>query len=494
MKRTWVALLLLSALLAAACGSRVPEEVLAQQSASEGSGGDQQAGVRTTGATGSSAGGAAETPGTTGSSSGGSLAAGGGGGGSTGATTGGSAGGDATGGTGGTGGTDAGGDASSCGQGPTDAPGVTDSEITVAAIVTDSGPLPGATAGSFRGAAAYFAMINAMGGVCGREIKVLKGDDGLDPSKARAEFQRLEPQVLAFVGQFAVADSGYIDLLEETGVPHVPGTVDPSGADLRNVVPKTARGEIHTGPFVWLKQQHPDVNRAAVLWADVGGVESNVPGYFPTIERAGFDLIYDQSLSVAKPDYTAEVRQAQDENIEFLYCFACEVNMHVRLVRNMRQQGYNPPIKLANIAYNSKFSELLGTDGDGWRNHQIHRAFLTPRDQVTSETLGQFMDWNERLFPGAQLDLFPVSGWGAASYFVKALRLIEGPITRESVLDALYRVERYDAGGMEVEIHPTRGETPSCFQLARHVDGAWTREQPPGGGFDCETGELFQWQ
>lgn len=487
MKRTWVALLLLSALLAAACGSRVPEEVLAQQSASGGNEGGPDVAARPTNANDPSGGGVSGTTGGTGGSSGGSLAVGRSGGGGSATTTG-----TTGGGTGGAGGE--GGDASTCGQGPTDAPGVTDSEITVAAIVTDSGPLPGATAGSYRAAASYFAMVNAMGGVCGRQIRILKGDDGLDPAKGRAEFQRLEPQVFAFVGQFAVADSGYVDLIEETGVPHIPGTVDPAGEDLRNVVPKGARGEIHTGPFVWMKQQRPDVTRAAVFWSDVGGVEANVPGYFPTIEQAGFDVIYDQPLNIAQPDYTAEVRQAQDENIEFLYCFACEVNMHVRLVRNMAQQGYDPPLKAANIAYNSKFSELLGADGDGWRNHQIHKSFLTPRDQITDEALGRFIDWNQRLFPGAQLDLFPVSGWGAASYFVKALKRIDGPLTREALVDALYQVERFDSGGIEVEIHPTARETPSCFQLAKHVNGAWVREQPPDSPFDCETGELYQWQ
>ena len=54
---------------------------------------------------------------------------------------------------------------------------------------------PGATEGSYRGAASYFAKINSEGGICGRKIALLKGDDGLDPAKARAEFRRLEPQV-----------------------------------------------------------------------------------------------------------------------------------------------------------------------------------------------------------------------------------------------------------------------------------------------------------
>src|SRR5690606_20298809 len=105
----------------------------------------------------------------------------------------------------------------------------------VAAIVTASGPLPGATEGAFRGAAAYFAKVNAAGGICGRKITLVKGDDGLDPQRARGEFLRLEPGVLAFVGSYAVADSGYADLVGSTGVPYLGTFVDPAGRTAPNV-------------------------------------------------------------------------------------------------------------------------------------------------------------------------------------------------------------------------------------------------------------------
>ena len=54
-------------------------------------------------------------------------------------------------------------------------PGVTATEIKVGAIVTASGPLPGATEGSYRGAQAYFAKVNAAGGVCGRQDHAPEG-------------------------------------------------------------------------------------------------------------------------------------------------------------------------------------------------------------------------------------------------------------------------------------------------------------------------------
>ena len=81
----------------------------------------------------------------------------------------------------------------SCRGGAT-APGVTATEIKVASIVTASGPLPGRHRGRLPGRAAYFAKINAEGGVCGRKLTLLKGDDGLDPQRARGEFLRLEPR------------------------------------------------------------------------------------------------------------------------------------------------------------------------------------------------------------------------------------------------------------------------------------------------------------
>lgn len=383
---------------------------------------------------------------------------------------------------------------SKCAEARSAAPGVTDDEIKVASIVTDSGPLPGATEGAYRGAASYFAMINASGGVCGRKITLVKGDDGLDGRRARSEFLRLEPNVLGFVGSFAVADSGYVDLIESTGVPYVALVVDPAGRDFRNVMPRTTADYVNTGPFVWWKRQHPNVQRAAILFADVGGVEANIGGIQAAMKQAGFDLRYTIPVNVASPDYTPEVQQAENEGIEFLYLFAFEVNMHVRFVRNMIQQEYDPPIKGAVIAFNTRFSELLGKDGDGWQNNTNYLLFLDPNERNRSEALARFVDWNNRVFPGAQLDLFPESGWGRAALFVEALQKIEGAITREALIDALYQVPEFTAGGLEPAIDPKTGLGPPCWVMAMHRDGGWAREYPADGLFECNLGEQFKYQ
>jgi ABC-type branched-subunit amino acid transport system substrate-binding protein len=475
--RLLVLCLLSVVLTTTACGSRLPKDVLQAIDAGRGNANGSGANnASSTGLDGTSADSNGGRPGSAVAS--GPLSTGSGGGGVTGST----------------GTTSAVQPGSKCAGAKSNAPGVTDKEIKVASIVTDSGPLPGATEGSYRGAAAYAAMVNSAGGVCGRKITVVKGDDGLDPAKARSEFLRLEPNVFAFVGAFAVADSGYTDLIGKTAAPYVSLVVDPSGRVYRNVMPKTPANYVNTGPFAWWKKTHPKVSQAALLYANIGGVTANVPGFVAAIKHVGFHLQYSDGADVTSPDYTPEVQNAQDRGIQFLYLFAFEVNMHVRFVRAMRQQNYDPPIKGANIAFNTRFSELLGKEGDGWENHNTSLMYLDPKEPARSPGLTQFVDWNNRVFPGAQLDLFPVSGWANSQLFVTAMSKIQGDITRENLIKALYTIHSFDGGGIQAAVDPTTGLGPPCFNMAIHKGGHWVREFPTSALFECHIGESYKYK
>jgi ABC-type branched-subunit amino acid transport system substrate-binding protein len=379
-----------------------------------------------------------------------------------------------------------------CKGGATDV-GVTADEVKVASIVTASGPLPGATEGAFRGASAYFAKVNAAGGVCGRKITLVKGDDGLDPQRARGEFLRLEPGVLGFVGSYAVADSGYADLVASTGVPYLGTFIDPAGREAPNVFPRSRTGVAHTGPFVWFRQQHPDVDKAAFLFADVGGVRGNTPTSREAMKRAGYSIVYDSGAQATAPDFTAEVINMQRAGAEMVYLFAFELNMHVRLARNMRQQNYEPAVKLANIGYNSKLVELLGDLSNGWSNHLDHLPMLNEDEPARSPDLAEFLTWNERVFPGAQIDLFPVNAWGAAALFTEALAAVGPDVTRERLLEALAAITSDDGGGIRSPFNPSTGETQGCFVIAQVQGQKWVR-QHPSEGYECDLGESFQFR
>lgn len=374
-----------------------------------------------------------------------------------------------------------------CKGGATDR-GVSDKEIKVATMVTDSGPLPGATAGQFRGTAAYFAMINAKGGICGRKITVVEGDDGLDPQRARAEFTRLEPTVFSFVGSLAVADSGYVDLAKSTGVPYVGVFVDPAGRALPNVLPRSAANRINTAPMVYLKKAHPSATRMGFLYTDVGGVRANVPGTVAAFKHVGYTFAYGPSgTSAASPDYTAEVINLQRNNVNFLLLFAFEINMEVRMARNMRQQNYQPEVKINSIGYHSDLIPLLGDVANGWSNYITYLPVLNEDELATDPALKTFTEWNKRVFPSAQVDLFPVGGWGSAALFVQALEILGPNVTRAGVIDVITnKISTSNGGGLVGTGKP--GALLPCFIMVKVVDKKWVRESP-AKGFDCTPAE-----
>jgi ABC-type branched-subunit amino acid transport system substrate-binding protein len=482
---TSAAVFLVLVLVATACGSRLPDQVLqridanqAGQSSSNANGstdgasaGDQSAAAATTGdgssssASNSNSSSNASSQSNTGSKTSTTLAG----------TT----------------------SAGACPKGASTAAGVTPTEIKVASMSTDSGPLPGATEGEFRGAAAYFAMVNAAGGICGRKITVLKGDDALDSGHARAEFTRLEPQVLSFVGNLAVADSGYIDLLKSTGVPYVGTTVDPSGRDLPGALPHGTPGVIQTGPYVYMKQQYPDVKKVGYLLSAVQGVRVNSPGTEAALAHVGFEapFAYRTELQTTSPDYTAQVIAMRNANVQLLFLFAVEVNMQIRLVRNMRQQNWDPPLKVSSIGYNSTFTDIMKADGDGWKTPILFLPVADPNEANASPDVAAFFKWNKQLFPTGQLDQFVVGGWGQAAYFVKALRAIGGPLSRQNVIQYLdHQINADDGGGVSGPFNPAARTGTPCFVMVKVQGGKFVREKPTGSGYECKLGEFFKFQ
>jgi branched-chain amino acid transport system substrate-binding protein len=284
-----------------------------------------------------------------------------------------------------------------------------------------------------------------------------------------------------------------VDLVASTGVPYVGTFVEPAGREAPNVFPRIQSGVGQTGPFAYFRQKFPDVKNVAFLFADVGGVRGNTPASREPIKRVGYNIVYDSGAQATAPDFTAEVINMQRSNAQMVYLFAFEVNMHIRLARNMRQQNFEPPLKVGNIAYNSKLIELLGDISNGWSNHIDYLPMLNADEPARSPALRDFLTWNERVFPGSQIDLFPVNAWSSSALFAEALRAVGPDVTRERVLAALDAIKATDGGGIRGPTNPSTGESDGCFIIVKVVNREWVREHP-AQGYDCELNESFRYE
>src|SRR5271166_5518142 len=91
--------------------------------------------------------------------------------------------------------------AASAGSARAETPGVTDTEIKIGQTMPYSGPAS-AYGVIGRTEAAYFKMINEVGGINGRKINLISLDDGYSPPKTVEQIRRLvEQDQVAFVFQ-----------------------------------------------------------------------------------------------------------------------------------------------------------------------------------------------------------------------------------------------------------------------------------------------------
>src|SRR5437868_5647126 len=81
----------------------------------------------------------------------------------------------------------------------TTGPGVTRTDIVLAALVDYSGPFAADGIAVLHGQQIWIKDINAAGGVCGRKIKLAIRDNRGDAGKAKAQYTELEPKVLGFL-------------------------------------------------------------------------------------------------------------------------------------------------------------------------------------------------------------------------------------------------------------------------------------------------------
>ena len=102
-------------------------------------------------------------------------------------------------------------------------PGVTATEITIGSCSALTGPSQGLGRATASGVNTYFAMINDQGGIDGRKVRLVSEDDGYDPQRAAACWEKLMgDKPFAVAGLVGTPTSlVHVDLAEKAGVPVV---------------------------------------------------------------------------------------------------------------------------------------------------------------------------------------------------------------------------------------------------------------------------------
>jgi ABC-type branched-subunit amino acid transport system substrate-binding protein len=366
-------------------------------------------------------------------------------------------------------------------------PGVSMEEIRFGNVSTLSGPIPNFGRTGVNGVRAYFNMVNAEGGVCGRRLTLVGADDRLQAAANRAEHEKLSNQVLGFVGSTTVTDDGGTPIIDGNGIPDVSLAI--SDARIRsqhNFSPNPidlspGAGNGAGKMFAWMRETY-GVGRAAIIWPAQASARGRALEYETDFTNAGIETIHKFEVAITETNFTSQVNTMANSNIDIVVT-ALEVNGMARLAQEFGQRRYFPEVPFYGAqAYGRTFLQLAGASAEGTR---IGIAYAIPEDAPNNPAIARFNDWYARTNPGADVDFFAIMGWIAADMLVTGLRDAGPAPTRESLQAALQQhLADYDGGGIVGSIDAVNKKSARCYAVIEVRDGGWRRVHP-AQGFQC---------
>lgn len=372
-----------------------------------------------------------------------------------------------------------------CGGGGDADVGVTAEHITLGNVSTISGPIPGFGQTGVNGVKAYVNFVNATGGVCGRQLRLLTADDRLQSGTNKSETDKLMDQVLGFVGSTTVVDDGAAQSITGTNVAYTGLAISEAMIKSPNNFPVSPidladGGNGALAMFRYFKETE-GISKAALVWPAQASAKARMDGYRTDFERAGVDIVVEREVAVTETNYSGVAQNIESAGADIVVT-TLEISGMANLAKSMEQNGYFPKVPMYGAqAYGRNFLVQAGSAGEPT---VLGLSFAMLEDASSLPPMQDFITWYERTNPGADIDFFAIQTWIAADLYVSALRKVSGPPTRDKVLAALKTFTEYDAKGMIAPVNPVAKKGSGCFLIARVEGGSWVRDHP-SQGFDC---------
>jgi len=422
------------------------------------------------------------------------TASGSAGGASSGGATGSAGGGASTGGAGGaTSGAGGGTAAATCAadSASTTGPGVTPTEIHFGQVSTTGGPVPGIFKGARDGVNAYFAYINASGGVCKRALKLDFQDDGFDQSQNQADYQSSVNRVLGYVGSFSTTDNeGSAVLGQHPDVPDASYALSKAHGQLANNFspqPLKVPGW-PLGPLQVFKDKFgaPVISKMAYFTEDVQSAKDAASGEKLAGQSLGYQFVYDRVTEPTDTDFSAHVQNMKNAGVQGVF-MAGDAGQMARIAAAMKSQGFT--VKLPNWGPNAYDQQFIANSNGGAEGAIITLQTLMYGGEDSGNPEVQLFNKYLKAV-GGKPDFFAVMGWASARLMVQALQTAGKP-DRAAIMGALKNIHSFDSNGLLAKADPAGKGPPTCYLFVDVTGGKFVRDPMTPSGFQCSPGGYY---
>jgi ABC-type branched-subunit amino acid transport system substrate-binding protein len=388
------------------------------------------------------------------------------------------------------------------------ASGVSKDKILVGGIFDMTGPVDSSVERDT--VRAYFAKINAQGGVNGRQLTLLPCDGYYDNVHShQCATTMIDNKVLATVGNtFPGGEQDNVPFLNKAGIPTVGGLgvpneynnalsypVSPSFAFAGNALAAQLKELQATSPYY----RHP-----AILYI------SDVPWVAPVIKAVEDSLAtigvhpthVEQASATNDPDYTQHVANLENKNdgdpttgdkgpcapkpesagaCPDSIIAATDPFSYSKLFQAMDRVNWHPPVVAGGLdkgTVQSTYGDQLGCSscGTGAQPRQAvsETPYLSPLDPANSNnaTVKDYLSTMQRYFPSQvpAMDVYTQIAWSAAQVFVQAAKNAGPNLTRATLAAELNKLKNFDTGWSTPITYSTgAGHDPNhCYYFMRH--------------------------
>jgi ABC-type branched-subunit amino acid transport system substrate-binding protein len=295
------------------------------------------------------------------------------------------------------------------------------------------------------GATAYFSLVNSQGGVNGRKLELITFDDGYDPEKAPACFERLK-NAGVFSGAFFVGTptaAKYIPLAEESHFPIV-GLF--TGAQILYEPHHRYILDVRASYFDETRDQvdglwELGVRKIAVLYQDDAFGKAVLEGVKRALTRhhavpAALGTFERNTLNVEQG--IKEVRAANPEAVVLVGPYA-PVGA---ILKQAHAAGWHPRLLTVSFVGTEGLLRAAPQDCDGVIITQV----VPPYDRTDLPTVKLYRESLEKYMGNTQPSFGSLEGFVDAMVLVEGLRGAGRDLTREKLINALEAIHQKDIG------------------------------------------------
>lgn len=332
-----------------------------------------------------------------------------------------------------------------------EAPGVTDTEITLGALY----PKSGTTATQFvpfgAGALARIGVENEKGGVNGRMLKLVESDDGNETARNLAGARELvESKGVFGIVEAAPRAPGSAKYLAAEGVPvtgwpinYVWGLHDNMFGYGGSSSPKPAGEVVTTGAKFMIDKGGK--NLAAVGFAGSPESAASARNQAKAFESVGGKVGYlTTDVPFGSTEFTADVQRMKDAKVDTLGG-SITADSFVPLFLAAKQAGIDFKVVLSPTGYDQRLVEAVGKQMTGVYFNIDFAPF--EMDLPAHKTFADAMaKYSPSATPAKQQ--IAMVGWLSADIFIRGLHEAGKCLTRERFVANLRKVKDYDADGL----------------------------------------------